>query len=86
MIPLTIHVSLDHNDIAILNIGQLYEHLPRQWLNESEKKNTHTQSKQNIVAVKKRKCGMVVDGLMMRRKILFWANPVLSGFTSDVKA
>ena len=29
---------------------------------------------------------MVVDALMMRRKILFWANPVLSGFTSDVKA
>ena len=48
-----------------------YEHLPRQRLNESEK-NTHTQSKQNIAAVKKeRKCGVVVDKLMMRRKILF---------------
>ena len=29
---------------------------------------------------------MVVDVLMMMRKILFWANAVLSGFTSDVKA
>ena len=29
---------------------------------------------------------MVGGVLMMRRKILFWANAVLSGFTSDVKA
>ena len=53
------------------------------------RKSIKTQNKQNVAAVKGEKCGMVIDAqnlLLMRRKILFWANPVLSGFTSDVKA
>ena len=62
-----------------------YEHIPRKQINESEKKNAQLKVNEK----KKRKCGMVVDAqilLMMSQKILFWANPVLSGFTSDVKA
>ena len=43
-------------------------------------------SKQKVAAIKRRKCVMVIDAQISLRKILFWANPVLSGFTSDVKA
>ena len=52
-------------------------------------KSIKTQSKQNVTAVKKRKCDILIDSqiiVMMRRKILFWANLVSSGFTLDVKA
>ena len=41
---------------------------------------------EKLLLWKERRCNMVGGVLMIRRKILFWANAVLSGFTSDVKA